>query len=135
MFRHLPLLLLAAVVLAGCGGGTHAAGTTVPDCVKKARAASIAKLGRDIAGLRLASKQPATSALLGGPAANKATDRFLYDLVTAPITNLSRNRLIDHAAAAIAGACQQCFQALEAARPIPAMAHGEQNVPGCAKKS
>ena len=61
-------------------------------------------------------------------------DRFLHDVATAPIPNLTRNRLIDHAASAIVGACQQCFQALEAERPIPAIAHGEQSIPGCAKK-
>jgi hypothetical protein len=32
--------------------------------------------------------------------------------------------VIDHAAAIVAGSCQQCFQALEAERPIPAIAHG-----------
>lgn len=126
-------LLAVVVALAGCGGSRHAAGTTAPDCVRKARSAAVARLNRDIAALRAAADRPAKSTLLGGPAANHATDRFLLDLGDAPITNLSRNRLIDHAAAAIVGACQQCFQALEAARPIPAIAQGEQSIPGCAK--
>jgi hypothetical protein len=34
-----------------------------------------------------------------------------------------RNRMIDHAAAIVAPVCQQCFQALEAERPIPGIAH------------
>ncbi|HET7566858.1 MAG TPA: hypothetical protein VFJ91_02630 [Gaiellaceae bacterium] len=135
MAARLVLLAALAVAIAGCGGGSHAAGTTVPDCVKKARATAMARLNGDIAALRFAAKQPAKSRLLGGPAANHATDRFLLDLATAPITNLVRNRLIDHAASAIVGACQQCFQALEAERPIPAIAHdGRQKIPGCAKK-
>jgi hypothetical protein len=46
-------------------------------------------------------------------------------VLTAPIGNLARNRMIDHAAAIVAPVCQQCFQALEAERPIPAIAHGD----------
>ncbi|MGH3049278.1 MAG: hypothetical protein ACRDLK_03895 [Gaiellaceae bacterium] len=131
MLRRLPLLLLlAALLLAGCGGGSHA--TTTTNCQTKAQKHALAKLRRDLAALRKAGNQPAKDTLLGGPAANHSTDRFLYDLETAPITNLARNRLIDHAAAAIVGACQQCFQALEAERPIPAIAHdGPQ---GCTAK-
>jgi hypothetical protein len=37
--------------------------------------------------------------------------------------NLIRNRMIDHAAALLTGPCEQCFQALEAERPIVAIAH------------
>ncbi|TMK94466.1 MAG: hypothetical protein E6G42_04600 [Actinobacteria bacterium] len=53
-----------------------------------------------------------------------ATDRFLADLGSAHLDLLLENRLIDHAAAALAGSCTQCFQALEAERPIPAISHG-----------
>ena len=122
MLQRLPLLLLlAALLLAGCGGGSHATPTT--NCQTKAQKQAMAKLQRDLGALRKAGNQPAKNTLLGGPAANHATDRFLHDVETAPITNLARNRLIDHAIAAIVGACQQCFQALEAERPIPAIAH------------
>ena len=55
-------------------------------------------------------------------AASRLTDRFLQDVDTAPINNLTRNRMIDHAAAAVSALCPQCFQALEADRPIPAIA-------------
>jgi hypothetical protein len=70
-----------------------------------------AKLSADIAALRRARSNTA--------ATNRATDRFLLDVATAPITNLKRNRLIDHAIGALGSECEQCFQALEAARPIP----------------
>ena len=52
---------------------------------------------------------------------NAATDRFLHDVDVAPLDNLVRNRLIDHAAAVLVGTCEQCFQALEAERPIPSI--------------
>ena len=77
----------------------------------------------DIAALRSAAKLPTKNRLLGNHAINVATDRFLRDVALAPIGNLARNRLIDHAMAALVGNCQQCFQALEAERPIPAIAH------------
>jgi hypothetical protein len=35
-----------------------------------------------------------------------------------------KNRFIDHAAAALVGSCELCFQALEASRPIPSIGHG-----------
>ena len=34
-----------------------------------------------------------------------------------------KNRMLDFAASAVAGSCDQCFQMLEAARPIPDIAH------------
>jgi hypothetical protein len=63
--------------------------------------------------------------LLGNHAINVATDEFLNDEELAPISNLKRNRLIDLAMSAIGTHCQQCFQALEAGRPIPAIHAGE----------
>ena len=90
-------LALAALALAGCGGST-----------KKACPA-VERLDRDVAAMRSAT----TSAQ-----ASRLTDRFLLDVATAPIDNLSRNRMIDHAAAAVSSLCQSCFQALEAERPV-----------------
>jgi hypothetical protein len=46
-------------------------------------------------------------------------------VATAPVDNLVRNRMIDHAAAIVSPVCEQCFQALEAARPIPALRYGD----------
>jgi hypothetical protein len=72
---------------------------------------AIAKLNADIGAIRRARGNTA--------ATNRTTDRFLLDVATAPIANLKRNRMIDHAVGALGGECEQCFQALEAARPIP----------------
>jgi len=123
--RHLFVVVVAALALAACGSGSHSAASTASaaPCRTKAETRALARLHSDLAALKAAGKMDVKNTLLGGPAANHATDRFLLDLAHAPIDNLTRNRLIDHAAAAIVGACQQCFQALEAQRPIPTIAH------------
>lgn len=82
-----------------------------------------ARLQRDVAAIRRAARQPTKDTLKGNPAINAATDRFLLDVNKAPIDLLVKNRFIDHAAGALVGSCQQCFQALEAGRPIPAISH------------
>jgi len=74
---------------------------------------------------------PTGTRLKGNAVVNRATDRFLHDLAVAPIDNKQKNRMIDHAAGALIGACEQCFQALEAARPIPNLRMGETGG-GCA---
>jgi hypothetical protein len=140
MRRLVPLLLLLAAALAGCGGsGSPPAPTTTAQpakltqtCARRATAQALAKLRADVVALRRAAATPSKNTLDGGPAVSNATDRFLADLNSAPIDNLTKNRMIDHAAAAVVGSCEQCFQALEAGRPIPAIAHGE---PGACAKS
>jgi hypothetical protein len=128
--RLLAALGAAVLVLAGCGGSRHAAPPATTSCRTKAQTRALAKLDRDLAALKAAGRVHVKNRLLGGSAASHATDRFLLDLAKAPISNLTRNRLIDHAAASVVGNCQQCFQALEAERPIPSIAHGE-NASGC----
>jgi hypothetical protein len=120
------VLVLCVVLLAGCGGGGS---ETKQGCRNPKEQRALARLNADLSAIRRAAKLPVTDALKGGPEINKATDRFLLHVETAPIDNLQRNRLIDHAAALLSGSCTQCFQALEAARPIPGIAHGDQ---GCA---
>jgi hypothetical protein len=133
------LLASAALVAAGCGGGgtkqgggsTREAGvgaTPTSTCSARGRTRALARLRADVAALRRAAGVPTKDTLGGSAAVNRATDRFLHDVAVAPVDNLVRNRMIDHAAAALVGACEQCFQALEAARPIPAIAHGDR---GC----
>ena len=116
---HAALLLVLAA--AGCGGGG-----------KKAAAACVVppRIGADIRAIARAANLPTKDTLKGNRAINRATDAFLYDVETAPIGNLQRNRLIDHAAAALGGSCTQCFQALEAERPIPAIAQGNAGCSG-----
>jgi hypothetical protein len=113
--------------LTACGAAKQAAPpiTTPKQCVSHR---AIVKLNADIAAMRHAASLPTKSTLLGNAAINRATDRFLSDVNLAHITNLARNRMIDHAAGALAGACEQCFQALEAERPIANIRKG---VRGC----
>ena len=49
--------------------------------------------------------------------------RFIEDLEKSHLSLKARNRMIDHAAGAVATSCDQCFQQLEAIRPIPQIAH------------
>ena len=89
----------------------------------------MARLELDLAAIKRAAALPATSTLKGNPAINRATDRFLLHVDTAPIDNLQRNRMIDHAAALLVGSCELCFQALEAERPLVNIAHGDLGCP------
>jgi hypothetical protein len=113
--RALILVACAALCLTACGS-VHKAATSGTACVSPK---AIAKLNADVAAMRRAAALPTKNTLDGNAAINRATDTFLNDVSVAHITNLARNRMIDHAAGTLAGACEQCFQALEAARPIP----------------
>jgi hypothetical protein len=117
-------IVLLSAVAAGCGGGAGAKHAAPPagSCVN---AKAMAKLHTDIAAIKHASNLPTRNRLDGNPAINKATDAFLYDVAVAKIDNKRKNRLIDLAAGALANQCEQCFQALEAGRPIPALRYGE----------
>jgi len=120
-------ILLAGLVLclAACGSGSHhsAARTTTRSCTDPRAARDLARLRADVAAIRIAARKPTKNTLDGNPAVNHATDRFLADEGRAHVSLLAKNRFIDHAAAALVGSCQQCFQALEAGRPIPAISH------------
>jgi len=112
--------VVVVLALAGCGS-TAAHDASPPPakaCVAPGAATALARLAHDAAAIRLAANLPTKDTLKGNAAINRATDRFLLDEETAPISNLQRNRAIDHAAAALVGTCEQCFQALEADRPI-----------------
>jgi hypothetical protein len=122
------VLLIGACVLllAGCGGGAKKA------CTSPKAHRALARIQTDLTAIKRAAALPAPDSLKGNPAINRATDRFLLHVDTAPIDNLQRNRLIDHAAALLLGSCQQCFQALEAERPIVNIAHGDLGCPAAA---
>ena len=124
MGRWLLLILATVLLLAGCGGSgsKHA-------CKNPKAARALARLEADLTAIKHAADFPAPDTLKGNAAINRATDRFLLHVETAPLDNLTRNRMIDHAAAALLGTCQQCFQALEASRPIPSIAHGDLGCP------
>jgi hypothetical protein len=128
MHRLAALGIIAAALLAGCGGsGEHAAPplasptTTVEKCKgsKSAavRALKARRVERDIARLRVLAKPIRTKTLDGTPALSRALDRFLLDVVTRDLPVHQRSRYIDRAAAIVSPVCEQCFQALEASRP------------------
>ncbi len=127
MLRGLALVL-AVAALAGCGGTAHkaAAPPAAKPCVSPKAKKAIVRIERDIAAIHAAA------------AANKAavvshdTDVFMNDVFTAPISGLQQNRYIDRAAAALQGVCPDCFQALEANRPIVTIAH-ENHKGNCSK--
>ena len=122
MGRLVLLIAFGLLALTACGAGSHRPAATTATSgsgsAKQCRnqAAALAKIDRDLAAMGQAKTEPVMSTL---------TDRFLLHVSTAPLTNLQRNRLIDHAAAAVSIKCPQCFQALEAERPIPAIRAGE----------
>jgi cytochrome c556 len=123
--RAAVLLAAATLVLAACGSA--AVPKTTKPCPATAKA--LKQIGRDLAALRAAARLPVHDKLLGNKAINVATDRFLNDVALAPISNLQRNRLIDHAMAAIGTHCEQCFMAFESARPIPSIRAGDSKCP------
>ena len=122
MVLRATVLVVCALLLAACGSSTKA--TAPKDCVSPKAVRALRAIRADTAAIRAAALLPAKDTLKGNAAVNRATDRFLLDEETAPLDNLTRNRLIDHAAAALAGSCEQCFQALEADRPIVTIVHG-----------
>lgn len=115
-------LLVCALLLAACGSGAKTS-AQAKNCTSPKAARALRKIRADTAAIRAAANLPVKDTLKGNATVSRATDRFLLDVETAPIDNLQRNRLIDLAAAALVGSCEQCFQALEAERPIVTMAH------------
>ena len=141
MRRATPLLALASVLaLAGCGhGGQRSAAprrASERPCrhFGPAQQRAKAKLERDVLALRRAADTPTHDTFKGNAAVNKATDRFLYDQGTAPLDNFTRNRYINLAAAAVTPACSQCFQALEANRPIVKQSLSEPGALPCPRR-
>ena len=124
MVRPVVVLACAALCLAACGSATK----TQPKHEAKvchSTTKALARLQADIAAMRSAARTPTKDRLQGNHAINVATDRFLNDVALAPIGNLKRNRMIDHAMGTLSGSCEQCFQALEAARPVVNIRLGE----------
>jgi hypothetical protein len=124
MLRGFVLLACAVLCLAACGSAKQAAAPPPKKLCPKATRA-LARLQTDIAAMREAARTPTKDTLQGNHAINVATDRFLNDVALAPIGNLKRNRLIDHAMGTLSGSCEQCFQALEAARPVVGIRLGD----------
>jgi hypothetical protein len=125
---------LSLALLAGCGGSKHS--QAAPPPVTRTRAAAKVRtpyvralirdyktLGADIATMRAAAATVHGQTLKGTPALRRTTGRFIEDLEKSHLPLKARNRMIDHAAGAVSTSCDQCFQQLEAVRPIPQIAH------------
>jgi hypothetical protein len=127
-----PVIVLPVVALAltGCVGGGSSepaaspplSTTTVENCKGSSsaavRARKIRRLARDVARLRTIAAPIRKKTLDGTPALSQALDRFLLDVAARDVPVHIRSRFIDHAAAIVSPVCEQCFQALEASRPI-----------------
>jgi ABC-type uncharacterized transport system auxiliary subunit len=114
--RRLAAPALCALVLAGCGGHS----TSRPsNNVLLSREREEARLFRDIEAIRVEARRTTTATLKGTPALRRLTGRFIDDYNrSSAIPRLRKNRMIDHAVGALAGTCDECFQQLEAMRPI-----------------
>jgi hypothetical protein len=125
--KSLAGALTFAVLAAGCGGGshvqpatTHAGRARSPEARRHVR--DYAHLYADIRAMRAEAAKVRHGSLLGTPGLRRTTSRFIEDLQRSSLSPKARNRMIDHAAAAVATSCEQCFQMLEAIRPIPQIA-------------
>lgn len=122
------VLLGLVLGLVACGSSSHHSATrathsTTRSCTDARATRDLARLRADVAAIRAAARKPTKDTFNGNAAVNRATDRFLADEGRAHVSLLAKNRFIDHAAGALTGSCQQCFQALEAERPIPSISH------------
>ena len=118
--RRLAVPALCAVVLAGCGGHSAPPGSSSPsNKVLLSQRRQELRLFRDIESIRTEARRTTTATLKGTPALRRLTGRFIDDYNgSSAIPRLRKNRMIDHAVGALAGTCDQCFQQLEAMRPI-----------------
>jgi hypothetical protein len=138
MVRAAIVLLAVAVLAAGCGGSKQAAPkAAAPKPVANpfpqdpqilARTTSprarrnLVLLASDIHAIRREAPHAKEGSRMGTPRLQLLTTRFLTDLKRSGVDILSQNRIIDHAAGVAAPVCDQCWQMLEAERPIPAIA-------------
>ena len=120
---------MAIALAAGCGDGGSVQQSTTAATTTPARSAAARRyvrdykrLNADVRALRAEALNVKGTPLLGTPGLRRSTGRFIEDLQASILTPKQRNRMIDHAAGAVATSCEQCFQMLEAIRPIPQIA-------------
>ena len=123
---------LSIVLLTGCGGSNRPAAAPPPPTTTAAKVRTptvralirdYRTLGVDVAAMRAAAAKVHGQTLKGTPTLRRTTGAFIEDLEKSHLTLKAQNRMIDHAAGAVATSCDQCFQQLEAVRPIPQIAH------------
>jgi hypothetical protein len=132
VFRVAFLLIVAALLVAGCGGSKQAATTGAnpfpqdPQIVARNPSPeaqqSLGELAGDIEQIKAEAPKAKAGSRMGTPRLQRLTTHFLFDLKRSDVDIVSQNRIIDHAAAIAAPVCNQCWQMLEAERPIPAIA-------------
>jgi hypothetical protein len=117
-----------AALAAGCGGDGRGVLTHQPSQPTRRTPAAekyvrdYKRLGADVRALRAEAAKVHGQTLLGTRMLRRATGKFIEDLQGSVLSPKARNRMIDHAAGAVATSCEQCFQQLEAIRPIPQIA-------------
>ncbi len=118
--HHLVAPALCAVVLAGCGGHSAPPGSSSPsNKVLLSQRRQELRLFRDIELIRTEARRTKKATLKGTPELRRLTGRYIDDYNrSSAIPRLRKNRMIDYAVGALAGMCDQCFQQLEAMRPI-----------------
>jgi hypothetical protein len=116
------LALAATLLLSGCSWSQPAV-QSPPVTRTPAQQHDVALLQRDVAAIKRAAAKVTHRTLMGTPALQRTTGAFLDHLDRSTLEPKMKNRMIDFAASAVAGSCDQCFQMLEAARPIPEIAH------------
>jgi hypothetical protein len=131
--KSLAAAVTIAALAAGCGSDEQAepaaSTTTTAATVRTTRSPLVRalirdyrRLGVDVRTMRTEALKTQRATLLGTRALRRATGRFIEDLETSHLSLKARNRMIDHAVGAVAASCEQCFQQLEAIRPIPQIA-------------
>ena len=133
MLRAASVLLLAALLVAGCGGSKKSSTSTAanpfpqdPQILARNPSAGarrqLDRLASDIRKIKAEAPRAKAGSRMGTPRLQRLTTSFLVDLKRSKVDIVSQNRIIDHAAAIAAPVCDQCWQMLEAERPIPAIA-------------
>jgi hypothetical protein len=114
-------LVAVTLLLAGCGGSwtANAPVASPPAVLTAAQRSDYARLRADVNAIKRAAAKVSHRTLMGSPELQRTTGAFLDRLDRSSLDPKMKNRMIDFAASAVAGSCDQCFQMLEAARPIP----------------
>ena len=130
---------LCALLLAGCGGGSSPRAASAPTTSIPASTAPSTVHGRpyqppavetpllrrqkhrldlDLRRIRRVTAPVKTHTLMGTPRVQSATSDFIDHLDRSALDDLTFNHYLTLAAAAVAPVCDQCFQWLEADRPV-----------------